>query len=151
MTTVVVVPASAVLSDTQALMTALSEQPTIKEWGYEVGVGPVDHDGLVIFRDPQWEDSDVPEDPAEAFRGLVVYDLPSRTVRERIAYEAIPRGAMLGGDASRFAIAHPDHVEILARGTVAGRARRVEAVALDPHRLELARISTDELIVAPLP
>jgi hypothetical protein len=148
---VVVVPAQAVLDDSRALMTALSAQPTIKEWGYVVAVGPVGGDAVAIFRDPQWEADDVPEDPAEAFRGLVVYDLPGRAVQQRIAYPAVPRGAALGGDASRLAIECPGHVEVVSRGADAGAVRRVEAVALDVHRLEIARIDGDQLVIAPLP
>jgi hypothetical protein len=148
--TVLVLPAQAVLEDSQALMAALSAQPTIKQWGYVVAVGPVGGDAVAIFRDPQWEDDDVPEDPEEAFRGLVVYDVPRRAVQQRIAYPAVPRGAALGGDAGRLVIERSGDVEIVSRGADAGAVRRVAAVALDVHRLEVARVDGDELVIAPL-
>lgn len=146
---VVVLSAQAARDDSQALMTALSAQPTIKEWGYVVAVGPVGRDAVAIFRDPQWEEDDIPDDPAEVFSGLVIYDLASRRVQQRVPH-AVPRGATIGGDATRLAVAHPDHIEIVSRAD-ASAIRRVEAIALDPYRLELAQVRGDELVIAPLP
>ena len=148
--TVVVLSARIALNDPMAIVEALTER-SVNEWGYSVAVGPLSDDGAVIFRDPEWsEDDEAPDDPAAAFCGLVLYDLSRGEICERIPHEAIPTGATIGGDATRVAIEHADHVELIARGT-GGATRTVEAIALDPFRMEVARVVDGAIEIAPLP
>lgn len=148
--TVRVLPARDALDNSMAIIATL-RGPAVKQWGYSVAVGPLSDDGAVIFRDPEWsEDDEAPDDPAAAFCGLVLYDLSRGEICERIPHEAIPTGATIGGDATRVAIEHADHVELIARGT-GGATRTVEAIALDPFRMEVARVVDGAIEIAPLP
>jgi len=41
---------------------------------------------VVIFRDPEWGDDEPPDDPAESFCWLGIWDLKSKRVIQRIAF-----------------------------------------------------------------
>jgi hypothetical protein len=148
--TIVAIPARESLSDTQVLQTALLDHPRIKEWGYRVAVGPAGAGQVVIFRDPEWDDADgPPDDPHEAFAGFLVFDLASTLVVERIAYGGkVPDGATIGADRSCIAVETGDGVDVITRAT--GNRESVDALALDPYRLELLRRDGDALVIARL-
>lgn len=136
--TVVAVPAPSMLGDVEALQTALRE-PRVKAWGYRVGIGPMTDGCTVTFRDPEWDPADPPDDPAEAFTGLLVHEPASGRLIERIAYDGpVENGVTLGGDDTRIAVEIGGGVDVVARGE--GTVTRISAVALDPYRLEVARV-----------
>jgi hypothetical protein len=146
--TIVVIRADEVLGDVEVLQTALRELPSVKEWGYRIAVGPVGPTSAVLFRDPEWDEQEPPDDPNEAFRGLVIWDLAACRVIQRIEYDGdLQSGATLGGDEHTIAIQARDHVDLVARAT--GAVQRVEAIALDPFSLEVASLGAGGVSILP--
>lgn len=132
-----------------ALQDALVDQPSVKQWGYRVAIGPASPLGAVVYRDAEWSADDPPDDPNEAFVGFEIWDLRASEVVQRIAYEGpVPLGTEIGADEDRIAVMMTDHVLVVRRD--GSGAQRIPAVALDPFRLELAYRDGGELIVAPI-
>jgi hypothetical protein len=147
--TIVAIPAIQALQDPMFLYGALTERPSVKEWGYRIAVGPAGPGRAVFFRDPQWGDDEPVDDPAESFHGLVVWDLESKRVVQRISYRGkVEDGATLGADGERVAIEAGGHIDVVARST--GEVRQIEADALDPYRLEVVRAQGETITVAKL-
>jgi hypothetical protein len=148
--TVVAIPAGAVLDDVEALQAALREHPSVKEWGYHLAIGPAGPGCAVVYRDAEWSyDDDRPENPDEAFRGLAIRDLAAGRVLQRFSYDGpVSNLATIGADAAAIAIAGDGYVDVVARD--GGAVRRIAAFALDPHRLEVARLDGDEIVIAAL-
>ena len=150
--TVVVVPGDQALEDDQAIQMALTQGPGLREWGYQLVVGPVGPSQVAIYRDAEWE-PDADPDPIEAFCGVAVHDAREGTVVRIPMQLDVPSGPMvdvtldatLGGDTQRIAIAHGGHVDVVTRAS--GVVNRRPALALDPERLEIARRDGDRVII----
>lgn len=135
--------------DTELLQTALREPPSIKDWGYRVAIGPGTDSQAVIFRDAEWDHDDVPDDEADAFVGIAVWDLATAKVIQRIPYRGpVAVGAEIGGDASRVAVQLPDHVVWISR--VDGVEHRIDALALDPYHLAVAHVDGADIVISSL-
>jgi hypothetical protein len=148
--TVVAIPARESLTDVEVLQTALRERPGIKEWGYRVAIGPAEPGRAVVYRDAEWDDDDRPDDPDEGFRGLEIWDLAAREIVERIPHdERVPNGATIGASAPKIAIDMGGHVDVVAR-PAGGVIRSVDALALDPYRLEVALTDGEHVVIAAL-
>jgi hypothetical protein len=102
---IVTIPVLESLQDPMVLYDALTEHPNFREWGYRVAVGPAELGQAVIFRDPEWGDEEPPEGPAESFHELMIWDLESKRVVQRIEYSGeLGDGTTLGADAERVVI-----------------------------------------------
>jgi hypothetical protein len=144
--TVAAIPLLEALQDPMALYGALTEQPCIKEWGYRVAIGPAGQTQAVVFRDPEWDDDDPSNNSTESFCGFIVYDLESKNVIQRIAYEGeIKDGAIIGANDERVAFEAEGGVILVSR--VTGRVRRIEGTALDPYRLIIARMDGNTISI----
>lgn len=147
--TVVAIAAHEAMRDPMVLSTALTKSQTAGEWGYRLAAGPAGIGRAVVFRDPDWGDDELPDDPTDAFRGLIIRDLVERRVIQRIEYDAdVDFGSTLGADAALIAIAVGDRVDVIERST--NSMRRVMAVALDPYRMEIARIDDGRINIVKL-
>lgn len=144
---IIAVPSAELTRDPMLLEGALTERPANCEWGYRIAAGPAGPGQAVFFRDPDWSpDDDAPDDPAESFRGLLVRDLASCAVVQRIAYDGpVEQRATLGADAERIAVELDGAVDLVSRATSA--VARIDALALDPHRLEIARLEGHALVI----
>lgn len=132
-----------------ALQDALVDRPSVKEWGYQLAIGPTSAGGVVIYRDAEWDPSDPPDEPDEAFVGFEIWDLQRKEIVQRIPYAGpVPLGADIGADEHRIAVMMSDHALEVSRQS--NTTRRIEALALDPFRIEIAYVSGDNLVVAPL-
>lgn len=132
-----------------ALQEALLDRPSVTNWGYRLAIGPSSPDGAVVYRDAEWDPADPPDEPHEAFVGFEIWDLECKEVVQRIPYAGpVPLGTDIGADEHRIAVMMSDHVLEVSRQSNA--TKRIEALALDPFRLEIAYVSGDELVVAPL-
>lgn len=148
--TVVPIPALASLDDYDVLQSALRQQPRIWEWGYRVAIGPAEPGRAVVYRDAEWEDDDRPDDPDEAFRGLQIWDLSTRKIIERIPHdEPVPNMATIGASATAIAIDMGGRVHVVARPG-GGVIRSVDALALDPYRLEVAIVDGEHVVIGAL-
>lgn len=145
---IVVFPAAEALLDPMVLYEALYEDLHIREWGCRAAVGPAGPGSAVIFRDPEWdEDDEPPDDPLETFHGLMVWDLDASQVTQRIAYDGeVKDGATLGADAERIAVDVGGQVDVVLRAS--GEVRRMDAIALDPYRLEVAKVEGETITIA---
>jgi hypothetical protein len=147
--TVVAIPGRAALDDYDVLQAALLQQPRVWEWGHRVTIGPAEPGRAVIYRDAEWEDDDRPDDPDEAFRGIQILDLPTRKIVERIPHdERVPNLATIGASSEVIAIEMGGHVNVVDRAS--GAVRRVDALALDPYRLEVAVADGEHVVIAAL-
>jgi hypothetical protein len=147
--TVTVIPALESLHDPMVLYSALTDQPNAREWGYRVAVGPAGLGQAVIFRDPEWDDEEPPDDLFESFKGLIIWDLENKKVVQRIEYnDELKDGAIIGADTERVAIEADGYINLVSR--VTGAVSRVEASALDPYRLEIARIQDNMIEIVTL-
>ena len=132
-----------------ALQEALVDRPSVTEWGYRLAIGPASPGGAVVYRDAEWDPEDPPDEPDEAFVGFEIWDLQRAAITQRIPYVGpIPVGADIGADQDRIAVMMSDHVLEVSRGS--SETRRLEALALDPFRLEIACVSGNELVVVRL-
>jgi hypothetical protein len=148
--TIVAVRALEALRDPMVLYGALFENPSVREWGYRSAVGPAGPGHAVIFRDPEWEDDDPPDDPTEAFRGLVVWDLDRQQVIQRLDYDGdVEREAPIGADAHRVALMRRDgSIDVVLRED--GSVHRVGGMTLDPFRLEVAQVDAKRVSIVRL-
>lgn len=143
---ILAIPSAGMLSDTDALQAAVTDPVAVREWGYKIAAGPVGNSHAVFYRDPEWDDDDPPDDPAESFRGFVIWNLAEKRVEQRIAHKCdVASAGAIGGDGDRIAIATAGRVNLVRRAT--GETRSIEAIALDPYRLEIARIEADGIII----
>jgi hypothetical protein len=134
------------VDDVEALQTALREKPAIKQWGYRVAIGPAGAEQVVVYRDAEWTEDDVPEDPDEAFCGIEIWDLRTSAVVERIAHhDDVPAGTNIGANVDHVAIEMPEYVTVFSRRS--GSSRRIPCLALDPYRLTVARRDGDQITI----
>lgn len=147
--TVVAVPAAAVLSDPFVMQTALTEAPSVLARGYRLAIGPAGDGRVITFHDPESDPDDPPDDPDDAFCGFIVWDLATRQPVDRVAYTgAVADGATIGADETRIFVEGAGYVDTIARD--GGAVRRLEALALDPHALQLARRAGDHVVIEAL-
>jgi hypothetical protein len=147
--TVVAIPAQGSLDDYDVLQAALLEQPRIWQWGHRVAIGPAEPGRAVVYRDAEWDDENRPDDPDEAFRGLEIRDLAARKVVERIPHDdQVPNLATIGASPTAIAIEMGGHVNVVTRPN--GEVRRVDALALDPYRLEVASADGEHIVITTL-
>lgn len=145
--TVVAIPAGEMLNDSEILQTALRERPSVQEWGYRVTLGPAGPGQAVIFRDPEWDADDLPDDPEEAFSGFAIWNLATARVLQRIPQTStMLNGAVIGSNERLIAAELSAHIEIISRETA--EVQSIEGVALDPYSMEIARFEGDTLIVS---
>lgn len=143
----VAIPALEASRDPMILYSALYEKPSVKEWGYRVAVGPAGQGHAVFFRDPEWEDEEPPDDPTEAFRGIVIWDLNLMRAVRRLEYDGeVESGAAIGANDRCAALTLKDgNIDQVFLET--GRVRRVEAIALDPYRMQAARFENGTVTI----
>lgn len=147
--TAAIVPTRELLDDTEVLQTALRERPAMVSWGYEIAVGPAGPEQAVMLKDPSWDDDDRPDDPDEATRGFLFWDLASGRVVERLPYAGeIPNAGTIAATARHAAIARADSLELIERGS--GASSTIEALAFDPYRFEVARATSRGTVVEPV-
>ncbi|HVV86512.1 MAG TPA: hypothetical protein VHE35_25820 [Kofleriaceae bacterium] len=150
--TVVIVPGAALLDDTERLQDDLRRRGSMRAWGYDLAVGPAGPRRAVVLKDPGWSE-DNPADPAdgpdEALRGFQVWDLATSTVIERVPYDGdIANAGVIGARDGTFVIARAGGVDVVDR---AGQVRRLDGLAFDPHRFELAHQRGARIVIEPLP
>jgi hypothetical protein len=137
------------MQDPMVLYSALTEDSSIREWGDTLAAGPAGPKNAVFFRDADWDEDEPPDDPAVVFHGLVVWDLNSRAVIQRIEYHGeVADGATMGADANCVAIEFAEHVEIVSRSS--GEVAIVDALALDPFQMQVARLDVDAICIVSL-
>lgn len=148
--TLAVVPTAELAGNPEALERALLERTGIRDSAVRLAAGPCGDD-IVVFRDPEDNedrdpDDDDPPGELDGFRGLYLRALAGGALLGRIDHDApIQTGARLGGSARWLAVECPGRVDILDRATGAVHALTGDAVALDPHRLRIARAAADAI------
>jgi hypothetical protein len=128
----------------------MTQPDALKEWGYQLAIGPAGQNRAIFFRDAEWGNDDPPDDPAQSFCGLVVRDLRAATVEQRIPLSegSIRTPMAVGADAARVAIATDESIVVIDRTT--GAATSAGALALDPYRMEAAHYEPGAVVVKPL-
>jgi hypothetical protein len=148
--TLAVVPTADLAGNPEALETALIERTGIRDSAVRLAAGPCG-DAIVVFRDPENNedrdpDDDDPPGELEGFRGVYLRALAGGALVGRIDHDApIETGARIGGNARWLAVECPTRVDIIDRATSAVHALTGDAVALDPHRLRIARATGDAI------
>lgn len=134
-----VLPGRSLLSDTEALQSVLRSSLAPWWWGYELAIGPGPSGQVVVAKNPEWDaDQGAPERLDEDLRGFVFWDPTLARVVDRLPWHGpIPNAGTIGADADRIAIERRDGVELISRAT--GESRVIEAIALDPYRMVIAR------------
>jgi hypothetical protein len=146
--TIVAFPALDVVADPMVLYSALSERPSVLEWGYRAAVGPGGEGHAVFFRDPEWDEDEEPEDDSnEAFRGLVFWDLDRREVVQRVPYNGDPQPETLIGANARRAVVPLKGGGLDVVSLEDGSVVRAQGTALDPYRLEAALIEDGRVAI----
>lgn len=146
--TLAVVAAADLAANPEALESALLERTGIRDSAVRLAAGPCGDD-LIVFRDPEDNeerdpDDDDPPGELDGFRGLYLRALAGGALLGRIDHDApIQTGARLGGNARWLAIECAARIDIIDRATAAVHALAGDAVALDPHRLRIARATGD--------
>jgi hypothetical protein len=141
------IPALETPRDPMILYGALYEKPSVMEWGYRATVGPAGPGHAVFFRDPEWEDEEPPDDPTEAFRGIVIWDLNLMRAVRRVEYDGeVESGATIGANGNCAAVTLKNgNIDRVSLDT--GKVKRVEAFALDPYRMQAARVENGTVTI----
>lgn len=130
----------AMLQDAQAAAREAVERKRVNDYAYRLAAGVCGIDAVVIFRDPEEDESpDEKEDAAGntdiwSVRGLYARRLADNKLLERIDYDApIETGAPIFATDTVVVVGCPDRVEIIPRG---GSEGEVESIPTRAHAFD---------------